>query len=47
MPATAFYPELADTAAAAIQEAMAGDRDDIPAVLERFEQEWNNQYGGN
>ena len=47
MPATAFYPELADTTAVAIQEALAGDRDDIPAVLERFEQEWNNQYGGN
>ncbi len=46
MPATAFYPELADTAAVAIQEALAGDRDDIPAVLERFEQEWNNQYAG-
>ncbi len=46
MPATAFYPELADAAAAGIQEALAGDRDDIPAVLARVEKEWNNQYAG-
>ncbi len=44
MPATPFYGELADNVSAALQEAMAGDRDDIPAVLQKFEDEYNEQY---
>lgn len=45
MPSTAFYPELADAAAAAIQEALAGDRDGIQATLAAAEQGWNDRYG--
>ncbi|MFQ5855634.1 MAG: ABC transporter substrate-binding protein [Anaerolineae bacterium] len=44
MPATPFYGELADAVSAALQEALAGDRADIPAILQKFEDEWNNQY---
>ena len=44
MPQTAYYPELADVAAAAIQEALTGDRADILALLTRVDEEWNRKY---
>ena len=46
MPATAYYPELADAMAAAIQEALAGDRANIPALLSQVESDWNGKYAG-
>ena len=43
MPPTAYYAELADTTAAAIQEIMA-NKADIPGTLKKFEDEWNAKY---
>jgi len=45
MPPTPFYPELADTTAAAIQEVLA-NKADIAATMKKFEDEWNNKYAG-
>lgn len=46
MPATPYYIELADAMAAAIQEALAGDRANIPALLTQVEADWNGKYAG-
>jgi len=43
MPPTAYYPELADTVAAALQEIMANQAN-IPTTLKKFEDEWNAKY---
>jgi multiple sugar transport system substrate-binding protein len=43
MPPTPFYPELADTVAAGIQEILANQAD-IATTLQKFEDEWNNKY---
>jgi ABC-type glycerol-3-phosphate transport system substrate-binding protein len=43
MPPTPYYPELADTVAAALQEIMA-TKADIPTTLKKFEDEWNAKY---
>jgi len=45
MPPTAYYAELADTMAAAIQEIMSKQAD-IPATLQKFDDEWNSKYAG-
>ncbi len=45
MPPTAYYAELADTMAAAIQEIMSKQAD-IPATLKKFDDEWNSKYAG-
>ena len=45
MPPTPYYPELADTMSAAIQEILS-KKADIPATLKRFEDEWNGKYAG-
>jgi multiple sugar transport system substrate-binding protein len=43
MPPTPYYPELADTVAAALQEILANQAD-IEATLKQFEDEWNAKY---
>jgi multiple sugar transport system substrate-binding protein len=43
MPPTPYYPELADTVAAAVQEILANQAD-IPGTLKKFEDEWNAKY---
>lgn len=43
MPPTPYYPELADTVAAALQEILANQAD-IAATLQKFEDEWNAKY---
>jgi len=43
MPPTPYYPELADTVAAALQEILANQAD-IPTTLKKFEDEWNNKF---
>ena len=45
MPPTPFYPELADTVAAAVQEILA-NKADIAGTMKKFEDEWNNKYAG-
>lgn len=45
MPPTPYYPELADTMAAAIQEIMS-KKSDIPATLKKYDDEWNSKYAG-
>ena len=44
MPPTPYYPELADTVAAAMQEILATQAD-IPSTLQKFQDEWNSKYG--
>jgi ABC-type glycerol-3-phosphate transport system substrate-binding protein len=43
MPPTPYYPELADTVAAALQEILSTQAD-IPSTLQKFEDEWNTKY---
>jgi multiple sugar transport system substrate-binding protein len=43
MPPTPYYPELADTVAAALQEILANQAD-IESTLKKFEDEWNTKY---
>ena len=43
MPPTAYYPELADTVAAAIQEILANQAD-IEATMQQFQDEWNAKF---
>lgn len=43
MPPTPYYPELADTVAAALQEILANQAD-IEATMKKFEDEWNAKY---
>ncbi len=43
MPPTAYYPELADTVAAALQEILANQAD-IEATMQQFQDEWNAKY---
>jgi multiple sugar transport system substrate-binding protein len=45
MPPTAFYPELADTMAAAIQEILSKQAD-IATTLKKYDDEWNSKYAG-
>jgi multiple sugar transport system substrate-binding protein len=45
MPPTPYYPELADTVAAALQEILANQAD-VAATLQKFEDEWNAKYAG-
>jgi ABC-type glycerol-3-phosphate transport system substrate-binding protein len=45
MPPTPYYPELADTVAAAIQEILANQAD-IAGTMQKFEDEWNAKYTG-
>lgn len=46
VPQTPFYTELADAIYVAIQEAMTADRDDIPGILQRAEDEFVAAYLG-
>lgn len=43
MPATPYYPELADAVAAALQDVLNGDGE-VEPTMTRFEQEWNERY---
>jgi hypothetical protein len=43
MPPTPYYPELADTVAAALQEILANQAD-IEGTMKTFEDEWNAKY---
>jgi ABC-type glycerol-3-phosphate transport system substrate-binding protein len=45
MPPTPFYPELADTTAAAIQEILS-KQSDIASTLKKYDDEWNSKYSG-
>jgi multiple sugar transport system substrate-binding protein len=45
MPPTPYYPELADTMSAAMQEIMS-KQSDIETTLKKFEDEWNSKYSG-
>ncbi|MCL5997420.1 MAG: extracellular solute-binding protein [Chloroflexi bacterium] len=45
MPPTPYYPELADTMSAAMQEILS-KKSDIPGTLKKFEDEWNSKYSG-
>ncbi|MQA85650.1 MAG: extracellular solute-binding protein [Streptosporangiales bacterium] len=45
MPPTPYYPELADTVAAALQEVLNKGAD-AEQTMARFEREWNDKYGG-
>lgn len=45
MPPTPYYPELADTVAAALQEILANQAD-IESTMKTFEDEWNAKYAG-
>jgi ABC-type glycerol-3-phosphate transport system substrate-binding protein len=45
MPPTAYYPELADTVAAAVQEVIT-KRGNVAEILKKFETEWNAKFAG-
>jgi multiple sugar transport system substrate-binding protein len=45
MPPTPYYPELADTVAAALQQILS-TQSDIANTLAQFEEQWNAQYAG-
>ncbi len=45
MPFTVYYPELADTCAACIQEILV-QKAPIEETLKKFEDEWNAKYAG-
>lgn len=45
MPPTVYYPELADTCAAALQEILVG-KAPVDETLKKFEGEWNAKYAG-
>ena len=45
MPPTPYYPELADTVAAALQEILSTQAS-VEGTLQKFEDEWNNKYAG-
>jgi multiple sugar transport system substrate-binding protein len=45
MPPTAYYPELADNVAAAVQEVIT-KKGDAAATLKKFEDEWNSKFAG-
>jgi ABC-type glycerol-3-phosphate transport system substrate-binding protein len=45
VPATPYYPELADAVAAAIQEVLSKNAD-IEATMKKTEDEWNAKYAG-
>ena len=44
VPQTPFYPELADAVYVAIQEAISGDRADIPDILAEAQAEFVSAY---
>ncbi|MGQ9627304.1 MAG: ABC transporter substrate-binding protein [Anaerolineae bacterium] len=45
MPPTVYYPELADTCAACLQEILV-QKAPIEETLKKFEDEWNAKYAG-
>jgi maltose-binding protein MalE len=45
MPATAYYAELGDAVAAALQDVLSKDAD-IQATLKKTEDDWNGKFGG-
>ena len=45
MPPTPYYPELADTVSAALQEVLS-KKADIPSTMKKYEDEWNAKYAG-
>jgi ABC-type glycerol-3-phosphate transport system substrate-binding protein len=45
VPATPYYPELADAVAAAIQEVLSKNAD-VEATMKKTEDEWNAKYAG-
>ena len=45
MPPTPYYPELADTVSAALQEVLSKQAD-IPSTMKKYEDEWNAKYAG-
>ncbi|MCS7220440.1 MAG: extracellular solute-binding protein [Anaerolineae bacterium] len=45
MPPTAYYPELADTVSAAVQEVVT-KKGEVEATLKKFEDEWNSKFAG-
>jgi hypothetical protein len=45
MPATVYYPELADAISAAFQQIIANNAP-IAETLQKAEDEWNGKYAG-